>query len=181
MAKAAVFFVNKFEEVEAIAPVDILRRGNVHVDMISLTGEKTVIGSHDIKIGTDLSFADVVDWDYDMLILPGGPGTESYMGHEDFIKLLKESDKVGVKIAAICAAPSILGRLGLLNGKKAVSYPGYEKFLEGAEVLACPVVTDGNITTSRGMGTALEFGFELLRVIMGEEAKKEIENKTVFI
>lgn len=180
MAKAAVFFVNRFEEVEAIAPVDILRRGNVHVDMISLTGEKTVTGSHNIKIETDLSFAEVADWDYDMLILPGGPGTESYMEHEEFVRLLKESDKKGVKIAAICAGPSILGRLGLLNGKKAVSYPGYEKFLEGAAVLTCKAVTDGNITTSRGMGTTLEFGFELLRVLMGEEAKKEIESKTVF-
>lgn len=179
MSKAAVFFINGFEEVEAIAPVDILRRGGVQVDTVSLTGENSVTGSHNIKIETDKLYNEIT-WDYDMLILPGGPGTEGYLKHESFIERLKETSGNRIRIAAICAAPSILGRLGLLKGKKAVAYPGYERLLEGADVLFQDVVTDSNITTSRGAGTAMEFGFELLMLLEGEEKMKEVEQKIVF-
>jgi 4-methyl-5(b-hydroxyethyl)-thiazole monophosphate biosynthesis len=102
------------------------------------------------------------------------------MEHKDFLAKLSEALENGVKIGAICAAPSILGRLGLLKGKKAVSYPGFEKFLEGAEFMNVPVITDGNITTSRGAGTALEFGFELLSILEGDETANSIKEKMVY-
>jgi len=180
MSSAAMFFVDGFEDVEAFAPLDILRRGGVQLDAVSLTGNKTVTSARNVKIETDILYEAVGDWNYDMLILPGGPGTEKYMEYNDFLTQIKTAKNTGVKIGAICAAPSILGRLGLLNGKKAVCYPGYEKYLEGAEVLYCPVITDENITTSRGMGTALKFGFELLGVLEGDAVKNEIMEKTVY-
>jgi len=180
MSKAAMFFVNDFEETEALVPVDILRRGGVQLDMVSLTGETTVTGSHGVKIETDILFSEITDWSYEMLILPGGPGTESYLEHTCFTEKLSDLCKNGVKIGAICAAPSVLGRLGLLKGIKAVSYPGFEKYLEGAEVLTCSAVTEKNITTSRGAGTAFHFGFELLRVLRGERVMDEIKEKMVY-
>ncbi|MDR1688028.1 MAG: DJ-1/PfpI family protein [Clostridiales bacterium] len=180
MSKAAIFFVEDFEEAEAVTPTDILRRGNVTADTVSLTGNKTVTGSHGIKLICDKLFEEISVASYDMLVLPGGPGTESYMLREDFLRLIREAAKSGVKIGAICAAPSILGRLGLLKGKKAVCYPGYEKYLEGADVLTENAVTDGNITTSRGMGTAADFGFELLEILEGTEMKNKIKSAVVY-
>ncbi|MDR3091511.1 MAG: DJ-1/PfpI family protein [Clostridiales bacterium] len=172
MSKAAVFFVENFEEIEAIAPVDILRRGGAEVDLISLTGSIEVKGSHGITARMDKLYAEVNRFDYDLYILPGGPGTESYLDHEAFTEMLKS--RGAAKIGAICAAPSVLGRLGLLRGKKAICYPGYEKYLEGAQLSPDSVVTDGNITTARGAGAALPFGFRLLAELEGEEKAAEI-------
>lgn len=178
MSKAVLFFVDGFEELEALAPIDILRRGGVEVDTVSLTGNLEITGSHFVKLQADKLFADINENDYDLFILPGGPGTEKYMEKTEFLDMLKRNS--GKRLSAICAAPSVLGRIGLLAGKKAVCYPGYEKYLDGAEVLEDKVITDGNITTARGAGAAYHFAFELLSLLKGSEAAAKVRDGIIY-
>ena len=141
-----------------------------------------VWGSHNKHIKADYFFDEVNLEESDLLFLPGGPGHKSYMENEKLLNALKEHDKKGKRIAAICAAPSILGRIGLLKGKKATCFPGFEKYLDGAQVLLAPVrvVTDGNITTSRGMGTSVDLGLEIVKLLISEEKAKELAASTQY-
>ena len=165
MAKIAIFLADGFEEVEAFAPVDILRRGGLEVSMVSIMGRKTVNGSHGINTEADLLLEELDFADMDMLILPGGKqGTENLRSCTLLHEKLREFDAAGKYIAAICAAPTVFGKLGLLKGKKATCYGGMEGMLEGAEALTDPVVVDGHIITSRGMGTSIAFGLKLLEL-----------------
>lgn len=172
-----VFFATGFEEVEAIAPIDILRRANVEVRMISVTGEKVVKGSHGIEIVTDSLFEETDFSDGELLILPGGmPGTLNLEAHSDLAELLQFYFQKGKMLAAICAAPMVLGKLGLLNGQRATCYPSFEEYLLGAEFSEDRVVVSENIITSRGAGTAMEFGLALVEKLKGvDEAKKLAE------
>ncbi len=169
-----VFLANGFEETEAIAPIDILRRSELKVVTVGI-GEDVIVSSHGIAIIPDITEVDFVPFDdIDMIVLPGGmPGTlnlEKSRTVQDAIDYCAMNDKY---IAAICAAPSILGKKGLLKGKKATCFPGFEQFLAGAEYTSDIVAHDGKIITAKGAGAAIEFGLKLSEILAGEtEAKK---------
>jgi 4-methyl-5(b-hydroxyethyl)-thiazole monophosphate biosynthesis len=168
MYEAILFLVNGFEEIEAITTLDILRRGDVNAISVSLTGRHEVTGSHEITVKADMIFDELRDPSGAMLILPGGPGRALLEKHELLLELLKMHYADGGHIAAICGAPSILGKLGLLHNKTAVCYPGLENTLNAAKTGQCSTVTDGNITTSKAAGTTIDFALELLRIIKGD-------------
>ena len=149
--------------------------------MISVNGKREVTSSHGVTFLAD-AVAEEVDYGaLDGIVLPGGmPGTR-YLGEcRPLTELLLQFFREGRKVAAICAAPSVLGDLGFLKGKKAVCYPGFESRLTGAEVLAVPVVTDGHITTSRGMGTAIAFALELTKRLKDEETAKQVGRSIIY-
>ena len=169
-----------FEEVEALAPLDLLRRAGAEIFTVGI-GKKTAVGSHGITVSCDLCTCEADPTLPDMLILPGGlPGTTN-LDASDFVdKAIEAVLAKGGRLAAICAAPLILGKRGLLAGKHAVCYPGFEKELQGAIVSeTAGVVTDGNITTAKGMGVAFEFGIELVRVLYGKEKADAIARATM--
>ena len=174
--KVTAFLTDGFETVEALAVIDILRRAGIETVTVSITGNKNVISVQNITVTSDYILGETDIADSDVLFLPGGPGHTSYMESERLLELLNKHNAAGKRIAAICAAPSILGRIGLLEGKKATCFPGFEEYLLGAEVIKAParVVTDGNITTSRGMGTSLDLGLELVRLLSGEDKCEEL-------
>ena len=171
----AVILANGFEEIEALTPVDILRRAGLDVKTVSISGEKTVIGSHKIPVTADLTADEFSEIFPDLLIFPGGmPGAKNIDESPYTDALIERTLAKRGHLAAICAAPMILGHRGLLKGKSAVCYPGFEGELSGAKISDSSVVTDGNVTTAKGMGVALEFSKELVRLTLGEEKAKEI-------
>ena len=172
MKEVYVFLITGFEEIEALATIDILRRGGVDVKSVSLTDEKTVVGSHNIPVVADSMFSDVDFSTAEMLVLPGG--TTKYNEHEGVKAEILKFANDGNKVAAICASPMVLGGLGLLKGKNAISYPGFEKYLEGATLLDQPVVVDGNITTGKGPGLTFDFALKLVEIIQGKEKSDEV-------
>ena len=172
-----VFLADGFEEIEALAPVDILRRASVDVKTVSINDSLEVKGSHGIKVLADILLKDVKDG-ADMLILPGGmPGTLNLQKNAVLCDMLKKAD---CYIAAICAAPSVFGELGLLKGKKATCYPGFEDKLEGAEATGLPVVVDGKVITSKGAGTAHLFGFTLLSLLKSSEEAENLKKTMMY-
>ncbi|MDR2405269.1 MAG: DJ-1/PfpI family protein [Deltaproteobacteria bacterium] len=173
MPKAALFIINGFEEIEAITVADLLRRASVQTDIVSLSDGISVKGRSNIEVKADKLFKDIKAQNYDMLIIPGG--TPAYADHKPFMDVIADAAKSGKKLAAICVAPIVFGILGLLKGKKAVCYPGAEDKLEGAKVLKVPVVTDGNITTSRGPGTSALFALELIRILVNQETADKVK------
>ncbi len=176
------FLAIGFEEVEAIAPVDLLRRAGKEVQTVSVTGGKTVNGAHGIPVVADLLFEEADFSDAELLMLPGGmPGTTNLGAHEGLCALLKEQSAKGGRIAAICAAPTVLGALGILEGKKATCYPGCESGMSGAFPQTDTVVTDGNITTSKGPGTAVAYGLELVRLLYDEKTANELADAFQYI
>lgn len=181
MSKVCVFFGTGYEEIEALAVVDLLRRESIDTDMVSIMEEKTVTGSHGIAVKMDKMLAEV-DFDKtDMIVLPGGlAGTNNLEACEALMKQVDAFVAAGKPVCAICAAPSILGHRGHLNGKKAIAYPGFEPQLTGAEIVYEPAVTDGAIITGRGMGCAIEFGLEIVAYLKGQEAKDALAEKIVF-
>ncbi|MDR1395826.1 MAG: DJ-1/PfpI family protein [Deltaproteobacteria bacterium] len=172
MARAAVFIIDGFEEIEAVSVIDLLRRGGVETETVSLEPGLKVQGRHQIALEADRLLDGLKPDSYDILILPGG--TIEYVNRPPFLKIIAERAASGRRLAAICAAPAVLGRLGILKGKKAVCYPGFEKELAGAEVETEPVLTDGFITTSRGPGTAPLFALEILRLLVSQEVSDEV-------
>jgi 4-methyl-5(b-hydroxyethyl)-thiazole monophosphate biosynthesis len=163
-----IFLAEGFEEIEAITPMDILRRAGVELCSVGITGKK-VTGAHSISIECDIVPEEADLRNAEMIILPGGMlGTQNLAKSTFVTAMVKASVKQGTHLAAICAAPMILGKLGLLNGKSAVCFPGYEDKLKGAIYLNLPIITDGKITTSKSAGTALPFALELVRVLKGQ-------------
>ncbi|MDR1564981.1 MAG: DJ-1/PfpI family protein [Oscillospiraceae bacterium] len=163
-----IFLADGFEEIEAITPIDILRRAGAELCSVGITG-KRVTGAHAISIECDITPEEADLRNAEMIILPGGmPGTQALAKSTFVTAMLKASVKQGTHLAAICAAPMILGQLGLLKGKSAVCFPGYEDKLTGAIYLDLPVITDGKITTSKSAGTALPFALELVRLLKGQ-------------
>ena len=159
-----MFLAEGFEETEALAPVDILRRGGVEAHTVSVAGCKTVTGSHGIPVVADMLLEDIGGFSpFDVLMLPGGlPGAENLKGHKALGEALVAHAGGGGRIAAICAAPMVLGSLGLLKGRKATCYPGFEGHLDGAEHTPRLIVEDGNILTGEGPGAAMPFGFKVM-------------------
>jgi len=175
MAKVAVFLADGFEEVEAMAPIDILRRGSIDVTTVSIMGRKEVHGSHGIDVMADALIEDTDLDAMDMLVLPGGKmGTQNEEACKALTDKVKEFDAAGKYVAAICAAPTILGHLGIVNGRKATCYGGLEGELKGADTCTDPVVVDGHIITSRGMGTSVAFGLKLLEIFTGKESTENM-------
>ncbi len=169
-----VLLANGFEEIEALTPIDVLRRAGLTVVSCGISGLQ-VRGSHGITVTADALPEDIDLGAVDMLILPGGmPGATNIDAHPFTDKIIDAVNKNGGRIAAICAAPLVLGKRGLLRGKKATCYPGFEDQLVGAEVRSSGVVTDGNITTAKGMGVALQFAKELVKLTLGKERADEI-------
>lgn len=176
-----VFLAEGFEECEALAPIDILRRAGLEVKTVGI-GSKTVIGSHNIPIICDLEENEINQNQLEAVILPGGmPGTINLENSVTVNSYIDYANENGLIIGAICAAPSILGHKGLLNGKKATCFTGFEQDLKGAEVLNLPVVRDGNIITAYGAGAAFEFGFLLLEAILGKEKMQELKKQMRYI
>lgn len=179
--KVSVFLADGLEEIEGLTVVDILRRANVEVSMVSVTGSRQVRGAHGIGIMADETFEEADFSETGMLVLPGGlPGTTHLQEHEGLRELLLAFDREEKQIAAICAAPSVLGGLGLLRGKKACCYPSFEEKLDAAEVLYDPVVTDGHITTGRGMGAAIPFALRLTELLCGKETAEKIGKSILY-
>ncbi|MDR2848008.1 MAG: DJ-1/PfpI family protein [Bacteroidales bacterium] len=175
MKKVFVFLAEGFEEIEAVGTIDILRRGGLSVTTVSITANHIVTGSHGIAVTADALFekADIAGGD--MLVLPGGmPGASNLNVHKGLQEQLKKYAAEGKKIAAICAAPLVLGGLGLLQGKKATVYPGYESTLKGAEYVKTKVVTDGNIITGRGPGFVFEFALAIVAELQGQAKADEV-------
>ena len=169
-----VLLANGFEEIEALTPIDILRRAGLRVVSCGITG-RVAKGSHGISVEADMLPEEIDLCRVDMVILPGGmPGATNIDAHPFTDRIIHAALKNGGRLAAICAAPLALGRRGLLEGKRATCYPGFEDELHGAIICSEGVVTDGNITTAKGMGVALEFSKELVRLTLGEEKAKEI-------
>lgn len=170
-----------FEEVEALTAADLLKRAGVETVLVSVTGEKTVEGVHGFRIEADLLFEDADYSSCEMIVLPGGmPGTRGLAAHGGLCDKIKEFDREGRLIGAICAAPMILGELGLLEGRKATIYPGMESFLKGAIHTDGKVVTDDNIITSMGPGTAMDFGLALVERICGKSAAENLREDLIF-
>ena len=180
MSRIAVAMADGVEEIEGLTVVDLCRRAGIEVEMVSVSGNLTVHGSHGIDFAADVLFEDA-DWDsYDMLVLPGGKvGTENLEAHAGLMEVLDRfaEDKT---VAAICAAPSVPGHRGILKGRKATCHPGFEKDLLGAEWLAEPVVKDGNVITSRGVGTAIAFALAITEYFCGAAKAREIADAIVY-
>ena len=181
MRKIAVFFGEGYEEIEALTVVDILRRAGETVEMVSITEERTVAGSHGIAVGMDSTLLEVDFDSVDVLVLPGGmPGTTNLEACQALMEQVDVFVAAGKTVAAICAAPSILGHRGHLKGRKACSYPSMESHLEGSQVSQDPAVTDGNIITGRGMGAAIAFSLAILEKLQDKEAADKMADAVVY-
>ena len=171
-----MFLAEGFEEIEALCPLDLLRRAGVDIKTVSVGDGDFVTGSHGISVKADMKESDFSDEKPEMVILPGGmPGTTNLEASATVAKALEDAIGNDAYVCAICAAPSVLGKRGYLRGREAICYPGFEKHLEGATVSCKKVIRDGKIITGAGMGVALEFGLELVSVLCGE--KKALELK----
>lgn len=166
MAKVYEFLATGFEEVEALIPLDIMRRAGVDFKTVSVTGEKVVESAHGVKIEADLLIEEADFSDADLLMLPGGlPGATNLNEHAGVKKALVEQNIRGKMIGSICAAPMVLGGLGMLEGKRATCYPGFEEYLEGAEYTHELCTVDGNITTGEGPAATFPYAYKLLEAL----------------
>lgn len=169
-----MFLAQGFEETEALAPLDILRRAGLEVKTVGIGGD-LITGAHGITVKADMPDVLFRDSKPDMVILPGGmPGTKNLDASPVVETALNDAYRADAFIAAICAAPMVLGKRGLLNQKRAICYPGFEKFLDGAFLADRRVVRDGKIITAAGMGVAVQFGLELVRALRDDETAENI-------
>ncbi len=177
MTQVIAFMAEGMEEVECLAVVDILRRAQIEVILVSMTDKLEVTGSHNITVKADIMFDDVDFSKAEVLFLPGGmPGTKNLMEHKGLQELLMKFNKENKRIAAICAAPSVLGGLGILEDKEATCHPSVEDKLGGAIYTKKGVITDGTISTGRGLGYALDLGLELVKLLVSPEKAEEIKS-----
>ena len=177
MKKVYVFLANGFEDVEALIPVDVLRRGGVNVVTVSAVDDSQVVESaHGVQMVADTMFADCSFGDADLLLLPGGmPGASNLYEHEGVCQAVTAQHKAGKLVAAICAAPAVvLAQLGVLDGRRATCYPGFEQLLKRATYTADLVTVDGNVTTAEGPAAAFPFAYELLKQLQGEQTSHDV-------
>ena len=171
-----VFLADGFEEIEALSPVDLLRRAGVAVTTLGVGGKREIKGAHGITVLADAPDTDFADEAPTMVVLPGGmPGAANLDASPVVAKALANAAAAGGFLAAICAAPMVLGHKGYLAGKKATCYPGFEGELKGAETHRAPVVRDGNVITGAGMGVAAEFALELVAALCGKDKAALLE------
>ncbi|MDR0768471.1 MAG: DJ-1/PfpI family protein [Dysgonamonadaceae bacterium] len=181
MKKVFIFLAEGFEETEAIVTTDTMIRGELDVTIVSVTGKSLVTGAHGISVNTDVLFENADFSKGEMLVLPGGMSGASNLNiHKDLKDLLLQYAKEGKKLAAICAAPLVLGGLDLLQGKKATAYPGFESTLKGAEYTGKGVVKDGNIITGKGPGFSIDFGLAIVEELQGKTKADEVANGLLF-
>lgn len=181
MSQVCVFFAEGYEEIEALTVVDLLRRAGIDTATVSITGQRMVTGSHRIPVMMDQLFEEMDFEKTDMLVLPGGmPGTKNLEARAELMTLLERFYQNGRYVAAICAAPSILGHRGMLEGRNACSFPEFETHLTGAQVSKNSVEVSEHVITSRGMGCAIDFGLALVRVLKGQEAADALADKIVY-
>ena len=182
MKKAAIFFGTGYEEIEALTVVDLLRRAGIEAVCVSVDNEKYVTSSHNVCVKMDVGI-DEIDFDsFDILVCPGGmPGTKNLEACKKLTDNLRAFYEAGKLIGAICAAPSIFGHMGILKGKKACIFPGMEAELIGADVVYDKVVKADNVITSRGMGTAIAFGLEIVANLLDRETANELGKKIVYL
>ena len=173
--RIAIHLADGFEEIEAVCIIDVLRRAEIEVVVVSVTGKKEVTGVHQLRILADILFERV---DYDeiyMIVLPGGmPGAANLNAHDGLRSVIIKFNSENKSLAAICAAPLVYGNLGILEGKQAVCYPGFEKYLIGAEVLSVRVVESGNIITGRGPGAAIAFALKIVEKAVSSEKAEQL-------
>ncbi len=168
-----------FEEIEALCVVDILRRAQIDIQTVSINNTLSVTGAHGIEVKADLLIDDIRE--YDGIFLPGGyPGYVNLESSAKAISLIKDAYSNNKMICAICAAPSILGKLGMLKGIDACCFPSFEEYLYEANVLYDDVCVSGNIITSRGAGTAHKLGFKLVEMLIDKEASKTLEKNMIY-
>ena len=181
MAKVYEFLANGTEEVEALITVDILRRGGVDIKMVSTTGSEYIESSHGVVIKCDQMIEDSDFADADMLLLPGGqPGTTNLHNHDGVRKAISDHYAAGKKIGAICAAPMILGDLGILKGKKATCYPGCENGMIGAEYTREPYTIDGNIITGEGPAATFPYAYAILEMLADKQTAERLKEGMIF-
>ena len=174
-----MFLAEGFEEVEALAPLDLIRRAGLEIKTVGV-GAKVITGSHGIPVTADMTDAEFADNAPDMVILPGGmPGTKNLDASETVHKAIADAMKNDAYLCAICAAPMILGKLGLVRGKNAVCYPGFEEYLDGATIPDKKVVRDGKIITAKGMGAGIEFGLAIVSALKDEKAADDLAVATI--
>lgn len=181
MSKLAVFFADGCEEIEGLTVVDMLRRAKIEVVGVSIMKRLEIHGSHDIMFQADTVFEEANMASYDGVILPGGGvGTANLGAHEGVLSTVQNFAKEGKLVAAICAAPSVLGQAGVLQGRRATCHPGWEDKLLGATTLEDTVVTDDNVITSRGMGTAIDFSLAIIDKFADEEIVADVRKGIVY-
>ncbi len=189
MKTVGVFLVDGFEPVEAVTVIDILTRGGLDVQVLSLTGEIIVNGANHVTLLCDKVFTKnylsddnisyAYDFDFDCIVLPGGPGTKNYLEDKEFLAGVKKFYDEGKLLCAICAAPTVLDEIGILDDKTAVCYPACEGDLKRAKLGEKDVEVDGNIITSKALGTSLEFSLQILKVLMGTEIYNEVKESVL--
>lgn len=181
MAKVYEFLANGSEEIEALTVIDVLRRGGVDIETVSITGSEFVEAAHGVIIKCDKTFEQADFCDADLLLLPGGmPGASNLLQHEGVRTALKSHYAAGKKIGAICAAPMVLGDLGLLQGKRATCYPGFEQYLTGAEYTQELFTIDGNIITGEGPAATLPYSYAILSMFADNEIVESIKEGMMY-
>ena len=172
-----VFLADGFEEIEALAVVDILRRAELEVATVSITNGYDVMGAHGIEVAADVMISDIDVEPDDFIVLPGGlPGATNLRACDKLCSIIKEHFNGGGGVAAICAAPFILGELGILKGLEAICYPGFESKLEGATISEKPVVRSGSVITGKGPGFAIPFALEIVKAQLGDDVANQIKS-----
>ncbi|MDD6737052.1 MAG: DJ-1/PfpI family protein [Prevotella sp.] len=181
MKRVYVFLAQGFEEMEALGPVDILRRGGVEVLTVSITDCYEVVGAHGVRVMADRLLGEIDAEGADLLLLPGGmPGATNLLDCRPLHRLLTTHHQNGKLLGAICAAPMVLGQLGLLKGKRATCYPGFEHLLTGATTTNELVTVDGLIVTGKGPAATFDYGFTLLSMLSSEEKSREVAQGMMF-
>lgn len=180
MKKVFIHFADGFEEIEAITPVDVLRRAGCEVTTVSVSGNREVTSTRKVTLVTDILFEDADYSSADMILLPGGqPGADNLNRHEGLRRQISDFNSKGKWISAICAAPIVLGSAGVLNGKRTTCYPGVEALLTGAVCTGKAVETDGNIITGKGPGAALLFSLAIVEHLVGKSKAEELKKAMV--
>ncbi|MGN0466426.1 MAG: DJ-1 family glyoxalase III [Lachnospiraceae bacterium] len=183
MKKVYVFLANGFEEIEGLTVVDLLRRAGICLTTVSIHDTKQVMGAHKIEVKADILLDEMEKDAADAIVLPGGmPGMTNLKENEIVKEMILSYEKQGKLIAAVCASPSIFSELGLLDGKNATSYPSFEENLvaHGAIYSKDTVVRDGNIITSRGLGTSIDFSLSIISYLLDEDKANEIAESIVY-
>lgn len=169
-----------FEEIEAISIIDVLRRADIEVTTISVTGRREVTGAHQITVHTDLLFEEADYREAGMIVLPGGmPGAKNLSEHEGLARQILAFHTDGKLLGAICAAPLVFGKLGILHGKEATCYPGFEKYLEGAHFTGRKVTCSGTIVTAKGPGAAIPFALKIVEILKGKNLVDSLKEKMI--
>lgn len=181
MGKVYVFLAQGFEEIEALTVVDLARRAGLNVETVSIYDDKLVVGARKVPVVADITLVEVDESVADMLVLPGGaPGWKNLEACDALMSMVERFIRAGRRVSAICAAPSILGRKGFLVGKRACVYPGMDGDLRGADVTHDSVAVDGNIITSRGMGTAIDWSLAIIETLINKETAAKIAESVVY-